>query len=543
MPHGDFLESLVLGMSGKVLSVDWDKRMLRFVVARVGRGSIKLDEAHAHRIPQGTDSEDPAAMGEFLKQTLARHRVNIKKVVVDVPRERAVINRLRLPPTPPSDLAAAVHFQALRELPFAMDEAVVDFAVMEREGPRNVTEVLLAAVRKETLKRVTDACVAAGLTPVRVGLRPYANLIAVNHLPAMLDRRVLFVEIGATTTEIDVMRGQTLAFSRAATVSVPFAAGQLVTEDSRIMAKVELQETDLADQAEDAVVGELIVEMTRTLQAYRATESNAVIDQIVIAGGTGIEHALLQAVDERFGLPAILFDPTLTLGEKDTEATKLRQFSAALGLAWGLSREGALEINFLKPKKPVPKRETLKKQARIIGLAAAMVATAAGGWVTMDFINLNRELATLGEGNTPQQEKLVDLIKVDNKLKVAREWSKRDELSMWLDHLLDLTRQTVDPGKKMIVTNVTANAESGTISLRVACDDWKVATEFVTRINDLEILGKKPFSANQGTFTESKSGDLKFKGTVPIDIDLPLLKSHEADEKSREKAWKESLRV
>lgn len=533
----------MFGMSGKALCIDWDKRMLRFVVARLGRDTIKLEEAHAYRIPQGTDSDDPAAMGEFIKQSLARHRVNIKRVVVDIPRESCVINRLKLPPTPLSDLAAAVHFQALRELPFPMDEAAVDFAIMERQGGKLVTEVLLAAVRKDVLRRVTETCAKAGLTPMRVGLRPYANLIAVNHLPAMLDRRVLFVEIGATSTEIDVMRGQSLAFSRAATVSVPFASGELVTEDSRIMAKVEISQTDLADQAEEAVVNELIVQMTRTLQAYRAAEANSVIDQIVIAGGTGVEHALLAAVDERFGLPATLFDPTMTLGEKESEASKLRQFPAALGLAWGLSREGALELNFLKPKKPIPKRETLQKQARTIGIAAAVLVTAIGGWIFSDFYRLSGELQTLKDGNQPMAEKLVELVAVENKLKVAREWSKRDELSVWLDYLLELSRLSVDPGKKMIVTNVSANAEVGSISLRLACDDWKVATQFVNAVNEFTMNGKKPFSASQGVWTESKSAELKFKGSVPVEISLPLLRAYEGDEKKRERELKEALKV
>ena len=61
-------------------------------------------------------------------------------------------------------------------------------------------------------------------------------------------------------------------------------------------------------------MNELLVEITRTLQAYRATESAKEVEQIVIAGSTGIESALLEAVDERFNLPAVLFDPTVVLG-------------------------------------------------------------------------------------------------------------------------------------------------------------------------------------------------------------------------------------
>src|SRR5262245_19363428 len=101
-------------MGRSVLCLDWDKRSLRFVTASVGGGSVRLQEAHQYRVPPGLDTEDPIAMGPFIATSLERHRVRLKKCIVDVPREKALINRLKLPPTPASELAGAVRFQALR---------------------------------------------------------------------------------------------------------------------------------------------------------------------------------------------------------------------------------------------------------------------------------------------------------------------------------------------------------------------------------------------------------------------------------------------
>jgi len=342
----------VIKLARKILCLDWDKRALRLVVARVGPGEMELDDAHAHRIPGTVDPEDPQAMGAWIAQTLQRHRIKQNRVIVDVPRDRAVINRLTIPPTPASELAAAVRFQAMRELPFPLEEARIDHVVTQKNEEGLATEVLLAAVRLEALNRVQETCGAAGLTPARIGLRPYANMVSVMHLPAMQDRRVLFVDVGPTMTEIDVMHGGALAFSRAANVSVPFHGGDLVTDDSRVSSKAELSELEFAESAESAAVDELLVEITRTLQAYRATDAGAAIEQIVIAGGTGVEHSLVEAADERFDLPATLFDPTVSLGVDEREAVKLRAFAPTLGLAWGLSKEGLLELDFLNPRSP-----------------------------------------------------------------------------------------------------------------------------------------------------------------------------------------------
>ena len=139
---------MVINRSRKVLCLDWDKRSLRIVAARVGKGRTVLEDAHSHRLPNTVDADDPEAMGDFIRSMLRRHRLHHKSVVVDVPRERAVINRLRLPPTPTAEVAAAVRFQAMKELPFPLDTAAVDNVIIGRDESGLATEVLLAAVER-----------------------------------------------------------------------------------------------------------------------------------------------------------------------------------------------------------------------------------------------------------------------------------------------------------------------------------------------------------------------------------------------------------
>lgn len=532
-----------IGSVKRVLCLDWDPRYMRFVVARASRSGIVLEDAHAHRIPTGVDAEDPAALGKFIAESLARHNVKIKQVMLDVPRDLAVINRLKLPPTPPSELAAAVRFQAMRELPFPLEDAQVDFVVMTRDESGQVTEVLLAAVRNEILKRLTETCEAAGLTAVRVGLRPYANLLAVNHVPGMAERRVLFVDIGPTKTEIDVIRGHELANSRSADVVMPLAGADQDFQDSRISSRTEMATLKIADELQEESVKELLLAIQRTTVAYRAMEPESEIEHIIVAGGTGAEYAVMQGLEERFSLPALLFDPTVVLGVAPSEAVKLRAFAATLGLAWGAAGDTHQSIDFLNPKKPIPPQYELKRRLRIGGIAAAVLVLAGATWIVRTQVQLSDELASLQKQNADLVDPVKELRKLEVRNQEIDDWRERSRQVVWLAHVQRLLEAIPDPGKQTLFTDMRCELnENGKaqVSITLKCSQ-ETANEYAKRVNAIEEKGKRLYHAEQRAWRAEN--DAKFKGRVDIVVDLLEAEKFNGEKPARENARKKRLAV
>lgn len=527
------------GLSRKVLCLDWDKRSLRALVARVGGGRLKVEDAHSFRIPVGTDVDDPASFGPYIARCLAdKGLARGARVTLDVPRDRAVINRLALPPTPLAELPAAVRFQAMKELPFPLDEAEVDYVVLERGAGNTATGVLLAGVRNDVLGRLKATCSAAGLRLARVGLRPYANLLVIKSQPALAAKHVLFVDVGATMTEINVFRAGVLAFSRSAGVSVPFVGGELATDDSRVSSKAELTAQERSEQLTATALDELMVEITRTIQGYRGIEPSSQIDTIVIAGGTGIEPVLGPAVEQRFGLPTELFDAS-GLGLPPSEKVKLRSFTAVLGLACSLSRDGRLELDFLNPKRPVPKGQSLMRRLRLGGLAAAVLLLAAAVWVFSEFRRLDGQIAAMekeagarGGSLTRTVSEIVDL---DIKGAEAERWMDEAAAVVWLDHLLTLTNAAVDPGKRMLVGDLEFNAKTATLRMKVSAASLDIVSMFVQQLNGTEIDGKPLYRAGAGIWQDEKAVmEGGFKGRV--DVTVQLLGLAEFRDPARQKA-------
>ncbi len=528
-------------MARRVLCLDWDKRSLRLVVARVGGGRTVLEDAHSHRLPNTVDADDPQVLGEFIRQMLKRHRLHHRRAVVDVPRERAVINRLALPPTPTAEVAAAVRFQAMKELPFPVESAAIDYVIMERDEKGLAVEVLLAAVTKETLERVKATCEAAGLAPARIGLRPYANLLSVRHVHDDPEQRVLMVDVGPGATEIDVVCGDALVFSRSANVNVPLPARDVTEhDDSSVIPMPDAADLDSSDAAVESATEELLVEVMRTLQAYRASESDATIDHVMVAGGTGIESQFADRLNQRLGYPASLFDPTGPLDVDPGNAPKLRSFSAALGLAWGLGREELLALDFLNPKQPVSARDVLRRRLRMAGLAAVLVLVATGGTIIKFYQDRAGRLAAITDKNNELWEDVKARTEVANRVSEAEEWAVE---VVWPEELLTLTQLALDPGQRMLVQEVAfdiASRNPGITLRKVYVEDWEVPTDFVKSLAKLTVDGTHPYEARQETWNPVEGA--RFHGSTDIHIGLRELREYRENAKQRIKERRALLR-
>ena len=79
-----------------------------------------------------------------------------------------------------AELEAAVRFQAQEELPMPIEQAVIDYRVLERfgeaENPR--MRVLVVAVRRDSVEHLLAATRSAGLDPELVDLSAFAIVSA-----------------------------------------------------------------------------------------------------------------------------------------------------------------------------------------------------------------------------------------------------------------------------------------------------------------------------------------------------------------------------
>ncbi|GJQ25880.1 MAG: hypothetical protein HBSAPP02_09120 [Phycisphaerae bacterium] len=423
---------MAIGLSSKkILAVEWDLRSIRMVLARPKADGVELLKAVSAPIPSTVSAEDAASLGAFIKESISSARIGVTRAILCIPRDQVVLNTINLPPTPGEEMAALVQFQVSKELPFAAEQAVLDFAVAGTHDPKAPCSVLATAIRRELLEFYQNVASAAGLTIERVGLRPLANLIALTASTGGTGPELtLLVDVGPHRTEIDLIRGGVLVFSRAASMSVGMEPATVNEsgeadgtgyQDSRIISGgVDRDPVEANPQA----VSALLVEVIRSFEAFRATEPSASLDRIVVAGSSGLEPQLAQMLGARFATRAELFSPEKALGLSAERARELRGFCAALGLAIGHSHDELALIDFLHPKRPVTKRELRLKKVPSAVMAAILLIGSIYLFQTKYVVPLRDEIRAL--------EKAQSKLKVEEKL--VREFAEKvDALEGWIE--------------------------------------------------------------------------------------------------------------
>lgn len=454
--------------------MDWDERSVRVVEVAFSRAGMRIRRAVHVPLERGVNARDPAMMGDFLSRMLREHRIRVKKAVVDVPRQDVILNLISLPRGTRDELAAMVHAQVAKELPFSKDQAAIDFAVVPGgDGP--TCQVWVAAVRTHVLDYYRQTLEAAGLTPERIGLRSYALQAAVVEGGDVAGRTVL-VDVGPSMTEISVIRDARLVYSRAASVAV--MPEQPSAEEPRPVPgdfSIPLADDFLPKQGP---LDALLIEISRTIQAYRASDPGARIDRIILSGSGGVDERLRAAFEARFASPTRIFEAPPSVDWKRRAEAPAAPFIAVIGLTFNYLAAETERFDFLHPKEPEAERKERAKRRPIAVLTAALFL-AAGVVLAFQMLNLKQqEIDDIKRTRIAIERETKEYEPLLKKYADLVEWKRTNVV--WLDKLKLLAENFVS-NKDAYITDLQMR-DSGEVVISLAAANSSVAPALVAQL-------------------------------------------------------------
>lgn len=222
------------------------------------------------------------------------------------------------------ELQDQVEMEADHYIPYPLDEVNFDYHRIETTGDEAVAAedelVLLAACRKEIVDDFVAVVEGAGLKPGVVDIETYsmenAYTLISHHMPgAGMEKTVAIMDIGSTTTNINVMHSNRSVYTRDHTFG-----GRQLTEEIQRRYGLSYEEAGLAkkqgglpDNYQTDVLRPfmeaLCQEVLRALQFFYSSSTFNSIDQILLAGGCSQIPGVDEMVAARVGVPSMIANP------------------------------------------------------------------------------------------------------------------------------------------------------------------------------------------------------------------------------------------
>jgi type IV pilus assembly protein PilM len=328
----------------------------------VNNGSPELVEAYREPLEPGVvvsgEIRDPDALAAALARFFDLHKLPKKGVRLGLSNNRIGVRVFEIEGvTEERQLENAIRFRAEEVLPIPLDEAVLDYVVLDdstREDGTPVRRILLVVAYREVVDRYLEACRSAGLEVVGIDLEAFALLRA---LAAPTDEPVgggalVAVAVGFDRTTIAVSTGRYCEFTRvldwggwslntaiARELDTAPSEVESIKRQLSLAGTVEIEglEPARAAKAQEAVQRALSAfarELVSSLHFYQAQPGALGIGEIVLTGGTAHMTGLPEAIGRLIGAPVRFGDPLqrVKVGRKVPAEDQAGSLAVAIGL-------------------------------------------------------------------------------------------------------------------------------------------------------------------------------------------------------------------
>lgn len=266
---------------------------------------------------------DPQLVAGAIGRAVNRSGTHARQAAVAVSGTAVISKIIQMPATLTEDeLEEQIQAEADQHIPYPVDEVNLDFQLI---GPNaknpEVSDVLLAACRKEQVDQRCAAVELAGLTPRIVDIETYAlenaSLFLQHQMPdAGNGRTIALVDLGALTTTVLILHdGQTLYTREQA------FGGRQLSEELMRQQGLSLEEANQAlrdgrlpenfqSELLPGFLSDVATQIDRSLQFFFSAMSQyTTIDQIIVAGGCAQLPQIDAQIQERLLIPTTVARP------------------------------------------------------------------------------------------------------------------------------------------------------------------------------------------------------------------------------------------
>lgn len=204
-------------MARSSIGLDIGTRAVRLAEVRTGSGGPELVRFGRMLLPDGAvdhgEVTDPFAVASTITGLWKRLGLQGKSVHVGVSNRRVIVRTIEVPMMSREDLKGAIRFQAQEHIPIPLEEAVLDYEVLDEvqgaDGP--MQRVLVVAAERVMIEPLLAAVRSANLELASLELNAYPLVRCFGNGAQGAEA---IVDIGAGVTNVVVHQGGKIRFTR-----------------------------------------------------------------------------------------------------------------------------------------------------------------------------------------------------------------------------------------------------------------------------------------------------------------------------------------
>lgn len=395
------------GKTGRRVGLDIGEASIKLAELLIDAGGARLTRRLVQELPVG----DPGSVDRVGWLQTALKEFDASALHVALAGPDVAIRRIDVPPMSARELREAVRWQVKDQVPFPVQDALLDFRVVGEVWEKDVRkqDVLVAAASRSTADAACELVQRAGGRVVSLTPSPLAACSAVSVLvPAAAQGTVAVMEIGASSTQMVIMKdgvvravrelangGATMTDALVGVVALEHgerAIDRPLAESLKRRYGVLVENPE--GSSEEGVplfhvaslmrpsLESLLTEVARFLDFYKMQARDSSVQRLLLCGGGACLKGLSGFLRDGLGIPTEVFDPlgglqaapTVNVETLEPEGPRL---AVAIGLA--LSPAGVLDLSppEIRRAKAVQLAHRIKERGRLWSAIAAAVVSAA----------------------------------------------------------------------------------------------------------------------------------------------------------------------
>jgi type IV pilus assembly protein PilM len=293
------------------------------------------------------------AVSNAIGNIFNEHKIKTTKVAAGVNGHSVIVKNIVLPQMSEAELQESFAWHAEEHIPFDISDVNLDYHVTGQSD--DAIHVLMAACKRDKIANLKQAIQLAGKQPAVIDVDAFAlqNCYELNYDPQP-GQVVALLNIGASTTNINILNGARSVFTRDATfggnqytsllqkeLSLTFDQAESVKRGMPLPEGAEQRETGpILDTVSDI----LALEIQKTMDFYRATveDGESAVEKILVSGGGSKLSGLVDFLSNRFEISVEMFDPfrKIRVDARGFDPEYMREIVPEMAIAVGLALRG-----------------------------------------------------------------------------------------------------------------------------------------------------------------------------------------------------------